>query len=171
MYDAYIGVDKKKNRIKVDIMKQFDIMRIYFILILTLGLVFLLGRSLVEDELEALHTAWEIVQGGEIYQDFFQHYHPFLYYLLTPIIMVFGETIKTIITCRLVALLTGVGICYFTYKLAFCTYEDEQMAMGSLILLIFLCPFLMFGFQIRPDNPMVFFKVMTTYYLFHFLHT
>ena len=38
----------------------------------------LLG-SLNHDELEAVHTAWKIVQGEVIYADFFQHHHPLFY--------------------------------------------------------------------------------------------
>ena len=36
------------------------------------------------DEIEAFHTAWKISVGERIYEDFFQHHHPLLYYLLRP---------------------------------------------------------------------------------------
>ena len=49
------------------------------------------------DEFEATHTAWKILQGEEIYVDFFQHHHSLFYYSLIPTLAAFGSSVSTVL--------------------------------------------------------------------------
>lgn len=139
------------------------------ILIILMTAMFTFQRIFHDDELEAVHTAWKIAQGEVIYQDFFQHHHPFLYYLLVPIIVWGGEKIETLFVCRAVMLLIGLGTCYWTYRLANLIHGDQKVnGMAAVLLLISSVLFSWYGFQIRPDVPMVFLQMMAIYYYIGF---
>ncbi len=147
------------------------VIRIFFILMLLSCLLFELVRDFDVDEFEALHTSWKIVQGEVIYKSFFQHHHPFLYYLIAPVIILVGENITTLLICRVLLLFIGVGIIYYTYRMAFWLYKEKQIALISTTLLLGLFPFVINGFQIRPDTPMVLFQLMAIYHFFQFVDT
>lgn len=132
------------------------------------ALVFVFFRAFHGDELEAVHTIWKIAQGEVIFRDFFQHHHPFLYYVLVPVILFFGETLTSLFVCRAILVVVGLGIGYYTYKLSLRVYDDQEVAVWSLFLLFSTSLFVWYGLQIRPDVPMVFFLLVALYQLYSF---
>ncbi|MEZ4548254.1 MAG: hypothetical protein R3B51_11290 [Thermodesulfobacteriota bacterium] len=70
---------------------------------------FSISKRLDPDEIEHAHTTWLIWQGKEIYIDFFQHHHPFLSYMLVPVVNAFGASIETIMVERRVSAGPGAG--------------------------------------------------------------
>lgn len=143
----------------------------FFCILIAIGLLFQFMRSFHVDELEGIHTAWKITQGEVIYRDFFQHHHPFSYYLIVPIIMLFGETITTLFMCRMVFLSIELITCYYIYLLALLIYHEKSTALASIILLLGFRVFMSCGFQIRPDTPMMLFEVLSVYNLLLFFNT
>lgn len=120
------------------------------------------------DELEHIHTGWKIVQGYEIYVDFFQHHHPFLDYLLVPIIRIFGETTTTMFASRYLMLLMLAGILTVTYFLALRICKSAEIGIISLILTLTVVSFFKSSIQIRPDVPQALTGLLSIYFLYVF---
>ena len=72
------------------------------LLALSLTLLFFMSvnRFFDHDEFEAMHTTWKMYQGQDIYTDFIQHHHPFMYYTLLPLYALFGSTTDVLIAAR-----------------------------------------------------------------------
>jgi hypothetical protein len=125
------------------------------LVILTLFLLpYALFRRLDNDEFEAIHTTWKMLFDGQIYKDFFQHHHPFLYYLLSPFVYVSGENTNVIYMLRCVTFSMFLGIGYATYLLAK-TLTNNTIALLSVIFMYSLPIFTAKAIEIRPDTPMV----------------
>lgn len=122
-----------------------------------------------QDEFEAVHTAWKIMQGAEIYRDFFQHHHPFLYYLLIPIIKFFGENLTALMAARFLIFVHYVLIGIVTYYLARRIFGQES-ALLSVYLLLF-APMFMKILEIRPDGPQTLWAMIALLCLFRFFDT
>jgi len=129
--------------------------------------VYALFRRLDNDEFEAIHTAWKIAAGQRIYIDFFQHHHPFLYYLLAPFIQFFGATTKLIYLFRFFMFSMLVGICTTTYFLAK-TITNKTTALLSVILLCATPVFTVKAMEIRPDTPMLLFGMLAIMFWFFY---
>jgi 4-amino-4-deoxy-L-arabinose transferase-like glycosyltransferase len=92
-----------------------------------------LNRWFDHDEFEAVHTSWKILHGEEIYVDFFNHKHPFFYYLLTPVIAILGENTDTIIAIRVIIFFMLLLIFFVTYHFSVKVFNKET-GIISLIL-------------------------------------
>jgi 4-amino-4-deoxy-L-arabinose transferase-like glycosyltransferase len=121
-------------------------------------------RGFNPDEFEAIKSAWKIFQGQRIYVDFFQHHHPFLYYLLTPLFSFFGETEHTIMAARTMVLLFTAGILTMTHEIARRLF-DKYVAVVSVLFLGAVPIFVHMGIQVRPDVPQTFFGLLAVYFL------
>jgi hypothetical protein len=84
-----------------------------------------LNRWFDHDEFEAVHTSWKILHGEEIYVDFFNHKHPFFYYLLTPVIAILGENTDTIIAIRVIIFFMLLLIFFVTYHFSVKVFNKE----------------------------------------------
>ncbi|MGR8980714.1 MAG: ArnT family glycosyltransferase [Gammaproteobacteria bacterium] len=122
-------------------------------------------RKFSHDEFEAVKSAWKLFSGERIYVDFFQHHHPFLYYLLTPLFSLFGESIAVIQTARLVILLFTFGIFLTTYKIAKLLF-NKQVAAVSTLFLFSATMFVKKAIEVRPDVPMTYFGLLSILFLF-----
>lgn len=139
-----------------------------FVVFLLLLLLTRFHVSFNQDELEAVHTAWKMTQGQIIYRDFFQHHHPLLYYLLMPLIRLFGETLATLFACRVVIFLfynASVLITYFLGKLLF--NRLTGIMASALLLSNSLFAKLL---EIRPDGPQTACALLATLLLFRFFY-
>ena len=140
--------------------------------IFTAILVFLFyyasNRNFDVDEIEHLHTGWKILQGQQIFVDFFQHHHPFLHYLLAYIITIFGETTDTIFAGRYVMALMMVGILTVTYLLSIRIFKSAEIGIISMILTVTVVSFYMKSIEVRPDVPQALTGLLSIYFLFTF---
>ncbi len=102
------------------------------------------------DEIEAFHTAWKISVGERIYEDFFQHHHPLLYYLLLPVIKLGGESLPTLYAAEALAFAVFAATTVMAFLLARRIY-DVKTALVSTILLLSFPFFIKKGTEIRPD--------------------
>ena len=133
------------------------------------GVIFqVLNREFNHDELEAVHAAWKILHGEKIYIDFFQHHHPFLYYLLTPILVVFGENTNSILATRLIIFAMLLLVLHVTYYLAENIF-NRGSGIFSLALLAITPVFSNSAFEIRPDVPQTLFGLAALLFLFIYL--
>lgn len=129
------------------------------------------NRNFDHDELEHIHTAWKILQGQEIYIDFFQHHHPFLDYLLVPIISIFGENISSMFASRYLMLLMVGGILTITYFLALRVFKNSEIGLISVILTTTIVAFYTNSIEVRPDVPQTFVGLISIYLLFVYYDT
>jgi hypothetical protein len=121
--------------------------------------------SLNHDELEAVHTAWKILQGELLYVDFFQHHHPLLYVYLAPVIALCGQRAATVVACRIAILPFFFGIVAATWLLALRLF-DKRTALVAAACLLLSWPFLYEATQIRPDVPQVMFGMFALVMLY-----
>ena len=134
------------------------------ILIMTLAAF---RRGWIYDELECLRSGWFVAQGMIPYVDFFQHHHPFLYYLLAPFGFFFSAD-QYLFWGRGISL----GFCFlsllYTYKLGLLVYDQLT---AFLTVSFFLCwkMFAESGFEVRPDTPQIALATAGTYYFFLFI--
>ena len=143
--------------------------------ILIMGLVFLVcllsfERFFNQDEFEAIKSAWKIYSGNRIYVDFFQHHHPFLYYLLTPLFHVLGETETTILAARMLMLGFTLGSLYLSYAIAHILF-DRHVAVVSILFLVATPLFAHKAIEIRPDVPQAFFALLSIYLLLKYFRS
>ena len=98
-----------------------------------------LNRFFDHDEFEAMHTTWKMFQGGEIYTDFIQHHHPFMYYTLLPLYAIFGGTTDVLIAARVFIFFQLAGMLLLTYLIAFEVYRDRLIALTGTLFLSLSC--------------------------------
>ena len=126
------------------------------------------GRGYSHDEFESIHTSWLILNGGNIYSDFFQHHNPLFYYLITPFVYFFGESIVTLSSIRIfigILFLINFYIIYLYYKI----YRINNYIVGFLMLLSiqFYSDRLL---EIRPDTCMYTSLLYGTYQFLNFIN-
>lgn len=135
--------------------------------ILLIGYYLFWVKSFHYDEFESIHSGWKILNGERIYLDFEQIHHPLLYYLLALIIKVFGSTINVVYISRFVICVFAVGIIYYVFCLAKKIF-NYNTAIISTIILPLIPWFTLSAFEVRPDVPMLFFSIVSIYYLYKY---
>jgi len=141
------------------------LLTIFFVIIV----VHLAKRDFNHDEFEAVHTAWKIQQGEKIFVDFFQHHHPFYYYMLIPVLAIFGQTITAVFAMRLVSLVMLALMLFVTYRLSLTIFSDRQKALYSVLLLSGALIFINRAIEIRPDVPQTLLSLASLLMLFNYL--
>ncbi len=124
------------------------------------------NRNFDKDEFEHIHTAWKILQGQEIYIDFFQHHHPFFDYLIVPVIHTFGTTINSIFISRYMMLFMTGGILAATYFLSLRVFKNAEIGVISVILTATAATFYIKAIEIRPDVLQTLTGLLSIYFLF-----
>lgn len=138
------------------------ILAVMLVVILSLTLF----RDFDHDEFEAVHTSWKILNGESIYIDFFQHHHPFFYFLIAPLIQLFGESVETLYALRVLMFSCYLAMLWIVYELSMLIIADKKVAMLSVCLLSCMAMFGQKAIEIRPDVPQVLFGLMGVFFLF-----
>lgn len=133
--------------------------------ILVTLVVYSVNQGLDADEIEHMHTTWLISQGKEVYVDFFQHHHPFLSYMLVPVVNTFGPTVETIMASRFIMLAFALVILLLTWLIAERVFGRREIAAASVILTATIGSFYMKAIEIRPDVPQVLAGLLSVYFL------
>ena len=126
-----------------------------------------LQRQFNHDEFEAVKSAWKIFMGESIYVDFFQHHHPFLYYLLTPLFSLLGETKTILYAARVMMLCFTLGSLFMVHELARLLFS-RRVAAVSILFLLSITMFVRKTIEVRPDVPQTFFGLLSLWLLFRF---
>ena len=138
------------------------------LVILLISIAFLsINRQFNHDEFESVHSAWKIIHGERIYIDFFQHHHPFFYYLLVPFIKALGETSFTIVCMRILMLSMLLLIFTVTFLIAK-KVGGKEIGIIALILLSSTSIFIRNAIEIRPDVPQTLLSLMAVLFLLNF---
>ena len=129
---------------------------VWLLLAGSVALIFTLSqvRFFDHDEFEAMHTTWKMFMGQQIYVDFLQHHHPFLYYMLLPFYAVFGSDVPVLLAARAGMALQLTLTLAVTYFIALELYRDRLVAVTSALFLSGIALFLDKMLEIRPDVPM-----------------
>ena len=130
-----------------------------------LGSIFF--REFDHDEFEALHSAWKIHAGELIYRDFLQQHHFLLYFLLSPLFSVFNEGTAVIFAARFVSLGFFMGSLMTVYRLAH-MISGKCAALLAVLLLVTTVTFFEKAIEIRPDVPLVFFELLSVFWLLRY---
>lgn len=135
-----------------------------FAVIMALILAHSYNRRFSHDEFEHIHTSWKMLEGQKIYVDFFQHHHPFLSYLIVPVIAVFGETTASIFTSRFLMFIMLSGILLVTYLIAMREFGKREIGVISMILTSTVVVFYGEAIKVRPDVPQALAGLLSIYF-------
>ncbi|MDD5223688.1 MAG: glycosyltransferase family 39 protein [bacterium] len=137
---------------------------VLFFLAILLSLIILLNsqhRFFNIDELEHVHAAWYVENNQIPYLEFFEHHHPFFWYLIAPFLMILGDSTQTMMILRLMMFVFVLGIGYFTYRVAAQASRSKEAAWIAVLLVFSLLLFVESAIEIRPDVPQVFFGLVS----------
>jgi len=144
------------------------IIAVFFTLLLLLKSV---NEPFNVDEFEHIHSAWYVKTGRVPYSDFFQHHNPLLWYLMVPVLWVFGQTVESVIAFRLMIFVFTIGIAFLTYLISRTLTDSREAGLFSVVLLFTMTMFVASTVEIRPDVPMVLFGLVSIYYLVRYFQT
>lgn len=148
----------------------FNRLCVILLAVLLAGIFLLsLKRQFGQDEFEAVHTAWKMLAGEKIYQDFFQHHHPFFYYCLTAPVAMFGENASTLVFIRLICLTIPLLTMFVTYRFCTLIFNNKRISLIAVVLLSGAFIFVDSSIEIRPDVPQTLFAMLSFYFLFSHL--
>jgi len=136
-----------------------------FAVIVALILMHSYNRWFSHDEFEHIHTSWKMLEGQKIYVDFFQHHHPFLSYLIVPVIAVFGETTASMFASRFLMFIMLSGILLVTYLIAMREFGKREIGVISMILTSTVVVFYGEAIKVRPDVPQALAGLLSIYFL------
>ena len=141
------------------------LLRILFYADLIVIFFFSLTDKFDNDEFESIHVAWKMFSGQRIYVDFFEHHHPFFYYMLMGLMGVFKENIMVLFAARGLVFIMFLLILAIGYNISKDLYGKEA-ALISLILLSTTNTFIYKAVEIRPDVPQILFGLLSIFLLF-----
>ena len=110
------------------------------------------------DEVQYLHSSWLVSQGQRPFQDFFEHHHPTLFYLLAPLTAALeGQPHRLIVAARMLDL-----ACLAVLLVAFVAVARRVVRHGpaawTALLLLGCFFFLRNSMEVRPDPWMAVFS-------------
>src|SRR5574344_88727 len=136
--------------------------KLYAILLLInivgLILAFFFSSTIIIDELEHLRASYFVSLGNLPYRDFFEHHHPFIWFLYAPLMLIIPHNIYIALYCaKFVAGLFSIGSIYIVYMLVKKFLSGNKVAiLGLLILGTYYVSWYTFSI-IKPDTFMRFF--------------
>ena len=151
------------NAHEADIFSSHKQVILAVILVLVLALAGLATTSVYRyfdpDEIESLHAAWKILQGGVIYRDFFEHHHPLSYLLMVPFLAITAEDAAALVWMRLFNLVLVGGILLAAFEVGRRLF-DVAAALVGLVLLVSAPIFGAKVIELRPDVLQTFFGLV-----------
>ena len=129
-----------------------------------------LYRRLNADEFQHLHASWMVHLGFTPYTDFWENHAPLLYYLSAPILSLFGEGPHAVFVVRFFHSVAGVAIAGVVYKIARLDY-GRTTAILSVVILSFSEIYLQKTIEIRTDQFLVLFWLISLWFCFRALHS
>ncbi len=128
------------------------------LLLLATAAVTLLARALAyfryrfdSDEQQHLHVVWSWTAGLLPYRDTFDNHAPLFHWLMSPLLLLFGERADILLWMRLPMLALFAFVVWSTYILGKRLY-DERVAMWAAMLLALFPPFFLKSLEFRTDN-------------------
>lgn len=112
-------------------------------------------RDYQVDEVEHVHSAYNVHTGKTIYRDFLETHTPLLYAILQPLVFKDNPAL-TFLACRLLMCAVSVLILVFTYKIGGVLFSP-RIAVVAVLLLTFHTTFAERSIEVRPDPWMTLF--------------
>lgn len=122
------------------------------------------------DEIEHIHSAWYVKNSFVPYRDFFQHHNPLLWYLIVPVLYLFGDSLPALLAARFFMVIVVLGIAFLTYLTSTAISRCRETGLIAVVLLFSTITFLEKGIEIRPDVPEIFFGMLSIYLLIRFFN-
>lgn len=146
-------------------------LEIVFLAVLVLCFLFYFAFTNVlgADEREHIYATFLVLKGYIPYRDFFEHHHPLLWYLFSPILALFLNDANVWYAARIFVLFILAIDCFFIGKICFLIRRDIEFALLSI--LFFLLPevVVLEGVSFRPDGLMMCFVFPGFIFCFPFL--
>ena len=133
--------------------------------LLMLFLILSQTRYLDNDEYEHLHNTWLMLQGARPWFSLTMRHFPLLEWLIALFMKVLGERAIIILVMRLVIALISLGSLWLVYKIATRLFQAEVTALLAVVLLATNFAWVRVFNEIRPDNIMLFFALLSFYWL------
>ena len=129
---------------------------------------FTFHNVLYGDEREHVYASFLVLKGYVPYRDFFEHHHPLLWYIFSPVVAIFFNNENIWYAVRGFALLLLLVDCWLIVKI--CQFISKSRIFAVLAVLFFCAPEVMMleGISFRPDVLMITFILAGTYFLFCF---
>ncbi len=121
------------------------------------------------DEFEHIHSTWYVKDGHVPYRDFFQHHNPLLWYLMAPLLWIFGETVEAMMACRILIFAVSLAIAFLVYSISRTLTMSREAGLISVVLLFSMPFFVDSTIEIRPDVPMLLFSLISIHFLVRYL--
>ena len=87
------------------------------------------------DTIEHLRASLAVALGMKPYVDFFEHHHPLLWYVLSPLVKRFYLDVNILYILRIVSVLVRWGIIYLVYKISEDLYGKRTAKFATLFLI------------------------------------
>lgn len=120
-------------------------------------------RGVNADEREHLYATWLVWQGELPYKDFFEHHHPLLWYIISPLLNFYDNSSSIWYVLRSIMFVMSLGSGYFIYKICRLLGYDTTASIVATSVWLFLKPVQWSGTEYRPDNLMIFFFIIGLY--------
>ena len=141
--------------------------------ILELALFFILGLYLVSsqiryfdcDEYEHLHNAWLMTEGTLPYFNIAVQHTPLLEWIIIIFMRLTGESTLIIQLMRLFIFVISCGSLYLIYKITDELFNSKTKALLALFLIVSNLVWIVVSPEIRPDNIMIFFALLSFWFL------
>jgi 4-amino-4-deoxy-L-arabinose transferase-like glycosyltransferase len=150
------------HKIKIAVSDKLLISILYFLIFLfsLTTLFYSYNRAFCINEFEAMHTAWHIYSGKQIYVDFFQHHHPLWYYILSWILYFTGESTHALMYARLLIFFQVMVLFMIIYGIG-CKIFNRTVALIAVLLLMTILMFLCNIIEIHTDTSQLLFAFLS----------
>ncbi len=135
------------------------------LLILMLMSVLSQIRYFDNDEFEAMHNAWLMIEGTIPAFSATSFHTPLLQWIIIPFMKVTGESSVIIQTMRIFIFFASCASLWLVYKITKELFRSRTTALFAVLILITSMPWLRVSPEIRPDNVMIFFALLSFWFL------
>ena len=146
---------------------------ISFLIFVTLSLYAISSqiRYFDNDEYEHLHNAWMMLEKTIPFYSLKFTHSPFLEYVSVFFMKLQGESILIIRTMRLLIFLLSCCSLFFVYHISVKLFQTNRHGLLSVLLIICNHVWMEKSLEIRPDNIMVFFALISFLVLIYYYET
>ena len=161
------------SRTKEIKMKENTLLKtlIFFTIIncIYLFITIFIGSKAMADDLEHIHASWLIWQGQIPYSDFFEHHHPLLWYIFSPIVGFFSGNTFIFFINRIIVSICSLVSLYVVYNIIKNFISNKLTALTAINIYCFSSTAMSSMVQFKPDAFMQLFFWIGIYFLFSLL--
>lgn len=122
-------------------------------------------RSYQVDEVEHIHSSYDVHQGKVLYRDFLESHPPLLYVVLQPLIRP-DDPPATFLACRLLMFGVTVAMVALVFRIT-ASFFTTATGLSAAVLLTFVTTFAERGIEVRPDPWMALLTLLAFWFEIH----